>query len=1146
MSKGKDFKSKALAAVLAASMVTTVFPVTAFAVTGDQVAKDGTYTATKHVVNNPEDENPWDEYDVTVSLTVADGKFSAIEVTPGSDYDSENDIYYNKAVNKSKGIQTLLVGQAASAATIEGWDTVSNATRTSTAVKEAALEAIAQAEEAATAEQPSQPVEEGYVYGTVNLPYADFYYGEINNVKQDATLNLEAADPAADFRVAYDVMASATKSGKSTGFATTYYEETAAGGVNIIGIKDVNIAVPTALYNAAKEAIEQGKTCNNKLLDIVGSMTVTDSQPAEYKILNGDGTLTAMKTETVVDSNATATISTSTPWGNYLVTVESDLMPSAREELYGVVFVTSDGARYGLEHEENIWINADELAFAVEDGFKEPKAGNIMDNKRYVGIEGKTITQVIYLIKDKADLVVNTNLVVQTLLKDGQGAAASDAVFADGVKVPVTLNVPAGSNYALASVTFGGKALEEGTDYTYANNTLTVNATDNTGIGAYTLLYTSEKYEQFSITVNLTSTVAEGAIKIVNNELVLPEGVDAANYLNNVKELYVNDAKIGGSGLGSVFNANGKLNVDAATTGRGSATLFPENGTYNLKIVSAGYPTVTGTVNVVKGDYVYGTVNLPYADFYYGEINNVEQNATINLEAADPAADFRVAYDVMSSATNSGKVTGFATTYFETREDGGVSIIGIKDVNVAIPRALYDEAKKLASGREPAACNNQLLNIVKSFTTTGYEPDEYKILNGDGTLTAMKTATEVDEAAKATISTDTVWGNYLVEVESEKLPSAREEVMGVIFETSDGAKYGLEHEENIWVRAGEMAFAVEDNFVEPHGSTMDNKRFLDIQGKTITKITYLVKDKADLVVNTNLYVQTLLTEGQGGAASDAVFADGVKVPVTLNVPAGSNYILASVTYDGKTLTEGTDYTFANNVLTVKDTENTDIGAYTLLFTSEKYAQFKVSFNLTSTLADGSIKIANNKLVVPAGTDIARYLKNVTALKVNGKSISGSGLGSIFNADGTLNPDAETTGRGKTVIFPEDGTYELEITSAGFPFVKGTVTKGAEAVTELPILKLLNKCPASYKLSLSKEGTNYTKIRTSWDEIEGATFKYQWYSTNSSIVKASTKGDTIITKGVKKGSATCICLATVTLPDGTTATTAHAMTIKVVK
>ena len=39
-----------------------------------------------------------------------------------------------------------------------------------------------------------------YVYGTVNLSYADFYYGELNDVKEDTEINLDAEDKAASYR----------------------------------------------------------------------------------------------------------------------------------------------------------------------------------------------------------------------------------------------------------------------------------------------------------------------------------------------------------------------------------------------------------------------------------------------------------------------------------------------------------------------------------------------------------------------------------------------------------------------------------------------------------------------------------------------------------------------------------------------------------------------------------------------------------------------------------------------------------------------------------------------------------------------------------------------------------------------------------
>ena len=143
--KKKNITTKAMTMAVAMSMVAGLCPSTVFAATGSEVAKDGVYTSTKHVTRTQEDvddENEWNEYDVQVDLKVENGKFSDIVVTTKNGYESANDSYFSKAYDKSKGIKTKLVGQVATEDTINSWDTVSQATRTSKAIKEAALEAI--------------------------------------------------------------------------------------------------------------------------------------------------------------------------------------------------------------------------------------------------------------------------------------------------------------------------------------------------------------------------------------------------------------------------------------------------------------------------------------------------------------------------------------------------------------------------------------------------------------------------------------------------------------------------------------------------------------------------------------------------------------------------------------------------------------------------------------------------------------------------------------------------------------------------------------------------------------------------------------------------------------------------------------------
>ena len=144
----KEFSKRAFAATLSAAMVVGICPsVPSFAVSGSEVAADGTYTKTVHVSRTSEDdeeENEWNEYDVNVRLTVANGKFSEISVT--GDVPSESLTgYFNKVVTGKKGIQTKLTGKEATLDNINSWDTVSSATRTSNAIKAAALDLIGSA-----------------------------------------------------------------------------------------------------------------------------------------------------------------------------------------------------------------------------------------------------------------------------------------------------------------------------------------------------------------------------------------------------------------------------------------------------------------------------------------------------------------------------------------------------------------------------------------------------------------------------------------------------------------------------------------------------------------------------------------------------------------------------------------------------------------------------------------------------------------------------------------------------------------------------------------------------------------------------------------------------------------------------------------
>ena len=189
--KKNELINKTLAGLMIAAMTAGVCPTTAFAVTGAQVAADGTYTATAH----------------EVSLTVADGKFTDITVTPKNGYNATaNSSYFSKAYDKSKGIKTKLLGQKATSDTVNGWDTKTGATRTSDAVKKAATEVIEKAAEAAPVEVNTSNLEAA-IAKAKGLTAAD-YTEDSWNALQTALTAADTALTAKESQDAVDTAAS--------------------------------------------------------------------------------------------------------------------------------------------------------------------------------------------------------------------------------------------------------------------------------------------------------------------------------------------------------------------------------------------------------------------------------------------------------------------------------------------------------------------------------------------------------------------------------------------------------------------------------------------------------------------------------------------------------------------------------------------------------------------------------------------------------------------------------------------------------------------------------------------------------------------------------------------------------------------------
>ena len=591
-------RKRPLAILLSCAMLVSAGVQGAYAITGDEVAADKSYTAASTRAEEPGGD--WDGYRVDVSFDVKDGKFANIKIdTPGMD--NSNWGFKVKAKNRIKTLE----GKPATLETINGLDAKTGATYTTQACKDAIRVELKKADAATKAE----PVEEAKtLYGKVNLPYADFYYGELKNLTAVSNdLNADAVDKAASLRAdgMYDAVTSSTKNKFKSFFPTTYNSVNEDGSGKILGVKDVNVAIDKALYDKVKKAIADGKTSKNPLFDIVKNMTLNEgnAQPKEYKVINGDGTLTATKGDGTVVNPATATISTINRYGNYGIKLSGEGIPAAKD-VDGVILKTSDGSMYAMKHLENIWVKTYEISFAVKPDFVEPH-GNHVNYKAYTSIEGKTITEIRYMVHDGDDVVVKTSLLCKKIPGADASASVNNAVFSEGVAVTSKVNAPADATYKLSEVKKGKTVLEEGKDYTVSGDKITFKKTDNTGIGAYTAVFTSEKYGDLQTNFQLKSNHADGSVKIEGNKLVLPADLDKDTYYASISSVLVDGQPLRGRDLAKlIFGDDQTVNFNAELTGRGGVKtpIFTkgENGSYEIELVSDGYPSVKATISPKK------------------------------------------------------------------------------------------------------------------------------------------------------------------------------------------------------------------------------------------------------------------------------------------------------------------------------------------------------------------------------------------------------------------------------------------------------------------------------------------------------------------------------------------------------------------
>lgn len=999
--KRKILAQKFLAFALTASVTATMFPTSAFAVTGSQVAADGTYTGAGIVKAAEDDDNEWNEYDISVSVGVQDGKISSISVTPGSTYDKESDSYFNKAKtgNKKKnqpGYESL-IGQAATEETISSWDTVSGATRTSSAVKEAALKAI----QSASAKEESKPAEEKYVYCYAGLTWAEYWAAEGVQAAGSTVSSSEKDSHDESDKGAFDTVTRATANhGLHRGsFQCNAIVETKEGTtLNIsywkTGENNQQIAVMTdgTEYNYNRGVFtKDGTTLNLKDYKVTGLKFV----PVKVKAEDYE----AFKAKYTVYENG-SDLKGGFGEGN-LKTI--DEIADITENTNGLKTVTKNA-----DGSFSFSVRATGTDSGVK-GTSLKKADVTGTVKAASGSYGEFLR--VDFNGNYGDLGANMQAVKWTYY--GNDSTRTKALATYGTK--------------FASDNWMHKSMGIQLGLTDSLRCSLPSGYDGTGYWSVTIYALG--YEDY--TYNFEATAANIVTPQVpadeTSKKALSDKVSEADKLN--KELYTDKTW-----------SNMQTELKEAKDALAKTDLMQSEAEEALS-------HLTDAVNNLKSQYVL--MNIPYDEFYKADLNNNSVAVDATTSATKQKTRNTLAAGSYHADAEGEHINGVTfpvkvTDDFYDNNNGYTQITDDSKVDITtnmkgkVSTTTYEGKKALF---ESADYSYYVLSEIPSYYKTATVGTDKKL--SFGAVNGAKTQIASDKVTTK-FKTKTKYGDYQLNLDGIKDAMGFEDddvVYGVIVSTDDNTDYAMRHVENIW-KTEELAWSV-GIVTDSHGCTLSYKHYQSMVGKTIKNVTYYTS-KGIFTLPVDYKVLEHAKEAAVEAENATVSAGQTNLNVAL--PDDFNATYAVTDAKGKEVkgfkvteenlasavsTYAASYTQTNKLVITypKDAENTE---YTLTVSdkSNKYASITTTFELYAEAVSAAY---NNdatapKLVVADGATAAQFadfIGKIKSVDVNGKDYPATGKGAVklIKEDGTI----DTT----QAPFAEGSSFEIKVSATGY-------------------------------------------------------------------------------------------------------------------
>lgn len=1065
--KRKILAQKFLTFALTASVTATMFPTSAFAVTGSQVATDGTYISTAHVSRNENaeaNEDEWEEYDVEVSLTVKDGKFLDIIVTPKNGYDKGNDSYFNKAYNnKKKGFKTLVNGSEATAETINSWnaDTVSGATCTSSAIKEAALKAIGSASEKKDEVAVDTTALESAIKSAEALTESDYTAATWSKVSEALTA-AKSALTAKESQTAVDSAVTALNAAVNGLVKEEKYVYCYAG-------------LTWAEYWAAEGVQAAGSTESSSEKDSKaesdkGAFDTVTRATTNHGLQRG-----SFQCNAIVETKEGTTLNLS-----YWKTGENNqqiaVMTDGTEYNYNKGVFTKDGTTLKLKDYKVTGLKFVPVKVKASDyeAFKAKYTVYENDSKLKGGYgEGKLKT-----IDETADVTENTNgLKTVTKNADGSFNFSARATGTDsGVKdtplkkadVTGTVKDASGSYGEFLRVDFNGNYGDLGANmqavkWTYYGN----DSTRTKALATYGTKFASDNWMHKSMGIQLGLTDSL--------RCSLPSGYDGTGYWSvtiyalgyedytynfeataaNIVTPQVPADETSKKALSDKVSEADKLNHELYTVKTWSNMQSELNEAKEALVktdlmqseAKEALSHLTDAVNNLKSQYVL--MNIPYDEFYKADLNNnsvpvdattsaTKQKTRNTLAAGSYHADAEGAH--INGVTFPVKVTDDFydnnKDYTQITDDSKVDIT--TNIKGKVSTTTYEGKKALF---ESADYSYYVLSEIPSYYKTATVGTDKKL--SFGAVNGIKTQIASGQV-KTKFKTKTKYGDYQLNLDGIKDAMGFEDddvVYGVIVSTDDNTDYAMRHVENIW-KTEELAWSV-GIVTDSHGCTLSSNHYKSMVGKTIKNVTYYTS-KGIFTLPVNYKVLEHAKEAAVEAENAAVSAGQTNLAVALPADFNSAYAVTDAKgneVNGFNVTEenlasavstyAASYTQTKKLVITypMNAENTE---YTLTVSdnSNKYAPITTTFEL---YADKISAAYNNdatapKLVVADGASPAQFadfIGKIKSVNVNGKDYPATGKGEVklIKEDGTI----DTT----QAPFAEDSSFEIKVSATGY-------------------------------------------------------------------------------------------------------------------